>query len=80
MDGKEEDVVFAEAPADLVHSAAALGKGDVGLFRNQERGVVAESGEAGVDALGDETVVVKFAEDPVGAAFAGRFDAVAVVD
>ena len=45
-----------------------------------QRGVVAESCEAGVDALGDETVVVKFAEDPVGAAFAGRFDAVAVVD
>ena len=72
--------MFAEAPADLVHSAAALGKGDVGLFRNQEGGVVAEGCEASVDTLGDEAVVVEFAEEPVGASLAGRFDAVAVVD
>ena len=80
VDGEKKDVVFADAPADLVHSAAALGKGDVGLFWDQERGVVAKSCEVGVDALGNEAVVVKFAEDPVGAALAGRFDAVAVVD
>ena len=61
VDGEKEDVVFAETPADLIHSAAALWKGDVGLFRNQERGVVAESCEAGVDALGNEAVVVEFA-------------------
>ena len=80
VDGEKEDVVFAEAPADLVDPMAALRKGDVGLFRNQEVGVVAEGCEAGVDALGDEAVVVEFAEEPVGASLAGRFDAVAVVD
>ena len=46
VDGDEEDVAFAEAPADFVHSAAALREGDVGLFRNQEGGVAAESCEA----------------------------------
>ena len=61
VDGEKEDVVFAEDQAEVVHSAAALGKGDVGLFRNQESGVLAEGCEAGVDALGNEAVVVEFA-------------------
>ena len=53
VDGEKEDVAFAEDPAEVVHSAAALGKRDIGLFRDQDSGVVAESCEAVVDAPDD---------------------------
>ena len=36
VDGDEEDVVFAQLAAPLVHAAAALGQGDVRFLRHQE--------------------------------------------
>ena len=33
VDGDEEDVVFAQLAAPLVHAAAALGQGDVRFLR-----------------------------------------------
>lgn len=39
----EEDVVFAQLAAPLVHTAAALGQGDVVFLGHQESGVVAPS-------------------------------------
>ena len=41
VDGDEEDVVFPQLAAPLVHAAAALGQGDVRFLRHQERGVQA---------------------------------------
>ena len=56
VDGDEEDVVFAQLAAPLVHAAAALGQGDVRFLRHQERGVQASGEEAVHDAGGDEAV------------------------
>ena len=80
VDGDEEDVVFAQLAAPLVHAAAALGQGDVRFLRDKEFGVEAEGEEAVHDAGGDEAVPGVFPELPVGRAFARRLDAVAVVD
>ncbi len=49
VDGDEEDVVFAQLAAPLVHAAAALGQGDVRFLRHQERGVQAPGREGGDD-------------------------------
>jgi len=80
VDGNEEHVVLAQLAAPLAHAAAALGQGDVGLFGDEEGCVVAEAGEGGDDAGCDEPVQGVFAQAAVGAALAGRVDAVAVVD
>ena len=53
VDGDEEDVVFAQLAAPLVHAAAALGQGDVRFLRHQERGVQAPGLKVGDDAAGD---------------------------
>ena len=48
VDGDEEDVVFAQLAAPLVH-AVALRQGDVRFLRHQERGVQAPGREGGDD-------------------------------
>ena len=80
VDGDEEDVVFAQLAAPLVHAAAALGQGDVRFLRHQERGVQAPGLEGGYDATGKEPVLGVFQETAVGAPLALGVDAVAVVD
>lgn len=80
VDGDEEDVVFAQLAAPLVHAAAALGQGDVRFLRHQERGVETEGEEAVHDAGGDEAVPGVFPDHSVGRALARRLDAVAVID
>ena len=80
VDGDEEDVVFAQLAAPLVHAAAALGQGDVRFLRHQERGVQAPGLEGGDDAAGKEPVLGVFQETAVGAPLALGVDAVAVVD
>ena len=80
VDGDEEDVVFAQLAAPLVHAAAALGQGDVRFLRHQERGVQAPGGEGVHDAGGDETVPGIFPEHSVWRALARRLDAVTIVD
>jgi len=57
VDGDEEDVVFAELAAPLVHAAAALRQGDVVFLGYQEGCVVAPSLEGGDDAAGEEPVL-----------------------
>ena len=80
VDGDEEDVVFAQLAAPLVHAAAALGQGDVRFLRHQERGVQAPSLKGGDDAACEEPVLGVFQETAVGASLALGVDAVAVVD
>ena len=80
VDGDEEDVVFAQLAAPLVHAAAALGQGDVRFLRHQERGVQAPGLKGGDDAPGDDAVFAVFQETAVGAPLAFGVDAVAVVD
>ena len=80
VDGDEEDVVFAQLAAPLVHAAAALGQGDVRFLGYQEGGVVAPGLEGGDDAAGKEPVLGVFQETAVGASLALGVDAVAVVD
>ena len=80
VDGDEEDVVFAQLAAPLVHAAAALGQGDVRFLGHQEGGVVAPGLEGGDDAAGEEPVLGVFQETAVGAPLALGVDAVAVVD
>ena len=80
MDGDEEDVVFAQLAAPLVHAAAALGQGDVVLLGYQEGGVVPPGLKGGDDAAGEEPVLGVFQKPAVGAPLALGVDAVAVVD
>ena len=80
VDGDEEDVVFAQLAAPLVHAAAALGQGDVRFLRHQERGVQTPGLEGGDDAAGKEPVLGVFQETAVGVPLALGVDAVAVVD
>ena len=80
VDGDEEDVLFAQLAAPLVHAAAALRQGDVRFLRHQKRGVQAPGLEGGDDAAGEEPVLGVFQETAVGAALALGVDAVAVVD
>ena len=80
VDGDEEDVVFAELAAPLVHAAAALGQGDVRFLRHQERGVQAPGLKGGDDAACEKPVLGVFQETTVGAPLALGVDAVAVVD
>ncbi len=80
VDGDEEDVLFAQLAAPLVHAAAALEQGDVRFLRHQERGVQALGLEGGDDAAGKEPVLGVFQETAVGAPLALGVDAVAVVD
>ena len=79
VDGDEEDVVFAQLAAPLVHAAAALGQGDVRFLRHQERGVQAPGLKGGDDAACEEPVLCVFQETTVGALLSLGFDAVAVV-
>lgn len=80
VDGDEEDVVFAQLAAPLVHAAAALGQGDVRFLRHQERGIQAPGLKGGDDAAGEEPVLGVFQETAVGAPLSLGIDAVAVVD
>ena len=80
VDGDEEDVVFAQLAAPLVHAAAALGQGDVVLLGYQEGGVVPPGLEGGDDAACEEPVLGVFQELAVGAPLSLGVDAVAVVD
>ena len=80
VDGDEEDVVFAQLAAPLVHAAAALGQGDVRFLRRQERSVQAPCLKGGDDAAGKEPILGVFQETAVGAPLALGVDAVAVVD
>ena len=80
VDGDEDDIVFAEAAAPGGHAAAALLQGDVFLFGNEEFGVKATGGQGGDDAAGDVAGIGVFEKAAVGAALAGSFTAVAVVN
>lgn len=80
VDGDEEDVVFAQLAAPLVHAAAALRQGDVRFLRHQERGVQAPGLKGGDDAACEEPVLGVFQETAVGASLSLGVDAVAVVD
>lgn len=80
VDGDEEDVVFAQLAAPLVHAAAALGQGDVRFLRHQERGIQAPGREGVHDAAGDDAVFAVFQETAVEASLSLGVDAVAVVD
>ena len=80
VDGDEDDVVFAEAAAEVVDAAATLGQRDVFLFRNEEAGIVAKVGQGRNYPGCNQAVPGVFAEDAVGAALAGSVDAVTVVD
>ena len=62
----EEDVVFAQLAAPLVHAAAALGQGDVGFLGYQEGGVEPPGLEGGDDAAGKEPVLDVFQETAPG--------------
>lgn len=76
----EDDVVFAEAAAPVVHAAATLLQGDVLLLGNEELGIIALGGLGWDDAAGDVAGVGIFEEAAVWAALAGSFTAVVVID
>ena len=80
VDRDEEDVVFAQLAAPLVHAAAALGQGDVRFLRHQEGGVQVPGGEGVHDAPGDDAVFEVFQQAAVGRTLAPRLGSVAIVD
>lgn len=45
MDADQDCVLVAEVLAMGVYAAAVLGKGDVGVFRHDELGIIAEADE-----------------------------------
>ena len=64
VDGDEEDTVYAQLAAPLVHAAAALRQGDVRFLRHQEGGVQAPGREGGDDAAGKKPVLAPFTSFP----------------
>lgn len=80
MNGNQNHLIAPETLADLIGSPASLGEGDVFALGHQKPGVEAQGGELLLDAEGEVAVVGIFAEKAVGAAFAGRVEAVAVVE
>ena len=80
VDGEENYLIALELPADGVYAAAALLQGDVFALRNYKLGIKAQSKEPFPDQEGKVSVIGVFAEVAVGAAFAGRVKAMAVVE
>jgi hypothetical protein len=80
MDGDQDDVVFAQAPAEFVYPAAAFGQGNVLLLRNEELGIEVKSLKTLDNPAGDEPVVGILAKPSIGTPFAWSFTAVAVID
>ena len=80
VDGNEDDVVFAQASAPVVDATAALRQGDVFLLGDKEFGIIALGGQGRDDAAGNAAGIGVFEEAAVGAALAGSFTAVAVID
>ena len=80
VDGEENYLIVAELPADGVYAAAALLQGDVFALGNYELGVKAQGKESFPDQEGEVAIVGVFAEVAVRAPFAGRVNAVAVVE
>jgi len=80
VDGDEEDVVFAQLAAPLVHAAAALREGDILQLRNQKPGIEAQGDQVFLDLFCKEASVCVFAEEAVRAPLAGSVLAVAVVE
>ena len=80
VNGEENYLIVAELPADGVYAAAALLQGDVFALGNYELGIKAQGKEPFPDQEGKVSVIGVFAEVAVGAPFAGRVNAVAVVE
>ena len=80
MAGEENYLIVAELPADGVYAAAALLQGDVLTLGDYELDVEAQGKEPFPDQEGEVAVVGVFAEVAVGAPFAGRVKAVAIVE
>lgn len=80
VDGDEDDVLYAQLSAPLVHAAAALGQRDVRFLGYQEGGVQAPGGEGVHDAPGDDAVFEVFQQAAVGRTLAPRLGSVAIVD
>lgn len=80
VDGDQSDVARSQLRAKEVDPAAALGKKNVFVFRNQEFGINTEGEEGGHNPAGDFAVVRPFEETAVGTSFTRCFLAVSVVD
>jgi len=70
VDGNEDDAVLAQESADFIDTAAALRQRDIGLFRHEKLGIVAEVGQGGSDTGGNLPVPGVFPKDAIGAALA----------
>ena len=80
VDGEENYLIVADLPADGVYAASALLQGDVFALGNYELDIKAQGKESFPDQKGEVAVVCVFAEVAVGAPFAGRVKAVAIVE
>ena len=80
VNGDENDIVFAELATPGIDAAAALLQGNVFLFGDEEFGIIALGGQGRNDAAGDVAGIGVFEEAAVGAALAGSFTAMAVID
>ena len=76
----QEDLVGAKLLAELIDALAALGEGNVFALGNKELDVKVQGSQLLPDAEGEVAVVGVFTEMPVGAAFARRVDAMAIVE
>lgn len=80
VDGDEDDVVFSQLAAPLVHAAAALGQRDVFRFGYEEGGIVAEVGQGADHTASNQPVPGVLPEYAIWAALARSFGAVAIFD
>jgi hypothetical protein len=80
VNGDKNYLAGPKSLTDLVDSAAALLQGNIFSLRNQEPAVQPQLQKSFTDTEGEVAVIGIFAEVPVGAAFAGRFIAVAIVE
>ena len=80
VDRDEDDIADTYFIAYGIYPAASFSKRNIGNFRYQKLSIVAAIIEFCCDAGGDKAVIFVFEKEPVWAAFAGRFDAVAIVE
>ena len=80
VDGNQADVALAQLQAKPVDSPAALIKGNVFVFRNQEFRIKTEGGKGGHNSAGDFAVVRPFKETAVRGSLSCSFLAVSVVN
>ena len=80
VDRNEDDIADTDFITYCIHPIASFRKRHIEYLRHQKRSIIAAIQQFCYDAGGDNAIVLIFEKFAVWAAFAGRFDAVTVID